>query len=174
MRKVTAKVLVVGSSAVGKSALIQLYTTGEVNFLKDYQLTQIAEISTKLIPFEQEEKDVELYLFDIAGSEIYEQAILKSNILKDANFVFLCYDMTKETTYEAAKEWFERVTKANGKKLPGVLVAMKSDLQAIRKIENKQGMQLANQLGLSFFSLSTARNQDIDHPFQHIAQQLII
>ena len=48
--------------------------------------------------------------------------------MKDANFVFLCYDMTKETTYEAAKEWFERVTKASGKKLPGVLVAMKSDL----------------------------------------------
>jgi transport family protein 27 len=57
--------------------------------------------------------------------------------LKGADFVFLCYDMTKETTYEAAKEWFDRVTKANGKKLPGVLVAMKSDLNAIRKIENK-------------------------------------
>lgn len=57
--------------------------------------------------------------------------------MKGADFVFLCYDMTKETTYEAAKDWFDRVTKANGKKLPGVLVAMKSDLNAIRKIENK-------------------------------------
>lgn len=36
MRKITAKVLVVGSAACGKSALLQLYTNGEVNFLKDY------------------------------------------------------------------------------------------------------------------------------------------
>lgn len=39
MKKITAKVLVVGSAACGKSALLQLYCTGEVNFLKDYQLT---------------------------------------------------------------------------------------------------------------------------------------
>jgi len=36
MRKVTAKVLVCGSAGCGKSALVQLYSTGEVNFLKDY------------------------------------------------------------------------------------------------------------------------------------------
>lgn len=39
MRKVTAKVLVVGSAACGKSALLQLYCTGGVNLVKDYQLT---------------------------------------------------------------------------------------------------------------------------------------
>ena len=46
MRKIRGKVLVAGnkklknkgSAASGKSALLQLYTTGEVNFLKDYQL----------------------------------------------------------------------------------------------------------------------------------------
>ncbi|KAM3132248.1 hypothetical protein pb186bvf_015578 [Paramecium bursaria] len=173
MRKITAKVLVVGSAACGKSALLQLYTNGEVNFLKDYQLTQIAQIYTKLIPFEQEEKDVELYLFDIAGSEIYEDAILKSPILKGADYVIVMYDITKEASFQAAREWFDRVCQANGKKLPGVLVASKSDLGAIRKIDNKQGMALAQELRLEFFSVSTARNQDIEHPFIHIANQKV-
>jgi transport family protein 27 len=36
MKKIKGKVIVAGSAACGKSALLQLYTTGEVNFLKDY------------------------------------------------------------------------------------------------------------------------------------------
>ena len=65
MQKQKGKVAVVGNSHSGKSALVQLFTGG--NFLKDYNMTQGAEMHSKIMRLEDCDKDIHLLFIDTAG-----------------------------------------------------------------------------------------------------------
>lgn len=63
MHKKKVKVLVVGELAVGKTNLIQTFLNGGGAFTKDYNMTAGADINSKVICFDKEKVDVELFLF---------------------------------------------------------------------------------------------------------------
>jgi GTPase SAR1 family protein len=70
----------------------------------------------------------------------------------------LTYDQTSKASFTEAEAWYERIKKANGGAVKGVLVATKLDLKQIRQVTENEGLELAKRLGLQFFQVSTARN----------------
>lgn len=61
------KVLVVGDYAVGKTSLIRRYCTGE--FTSNYRITIGVDFCLKHLNWEEENANVSLQLWDIAGHE---------------------------------------------------------------------------------------------------------
>lgn len=173
MKKVKAKVLVVGSPASGKTSLVQLYVSNGQNFLKDYNMTQAAEVSSKILQFEEQEKDVELFLFDISGQDIYES--ITKDLLKEADLAMYVYDCTNVDSFNAITQWYEKIKKANGnKKIPGCLVATKSDLKQLMAVNLSEAKTLAQKIGINdHFEVSAARNMDIEQPFLNLAEKMV-
>jgi GTPase SAR1 family protein len=74
MDKIKKKVLVLGEAGVGKSTLVQTYCTNGQQLTKDYVMTLVADIASKIIEVD-DEHDVELFFFDVSGREMLRTAV---------------------------------------------------------------------------------------------------
>jgi GTPase SAR1 family protein len=74
MDKIKKKVVVVGEPGVGKSALVQTYCSDGQQLSKDYVITLVADISSKIIE-KDDETDIELFFFDVSGREMLRSAV---------------------------------------------------------------------------------------------------
>lgn len=74
MDKIKKKVIVVGDPAIGKSALVQTYCSEGQQISKDYVITLVADISSRIIE-KDDETDIELFFFDVSGREILRTAV---------------------------------------------------------------------------------------------------
>eukprot|EP01015_Nassula_variabilis_P010183 TRINITY_DN18126_c0_g1_i1.p3 TRINITY_DN18126_c0_g1~~TRINITY_DN18126_c0_g1_i1.p3 ORF type:complete len:177 (-),score=29.21 TRINITY_DN18126_c0_g1_i1:151-681(-) len=164
MNKVKAKVAVLGNKSVGKSCLIQSWQNG--NCSKDYVMTQALEITTQMVELsEGTQRDIELYLFDAGGQELYRNFL--PDLLRETNLVMLVFDITDRISFEALDSWYELLTKANNnvKRIPGVLVGTKMDLTNLRKVELTEAIEYGKKLGLQYYETSPIRNMDVEQPF---------
>ncbi|EAS04240.3 Ras family small GTPase (macronuclear) [Tetrahymena thermophila SB210] len=148
-----------------------MYTTNGQTFLKDYNMTQAAEVSSKIIPFPEKDKDVELFFFDISGQDCYQS--ITSELLGQADLLVLVYDCTSQESYNKLQTWYDKVKQKNSKSLQGVLISTKNDLSGARQVDPQQARDLAKKLNLQFFEVSSARNTNIDLPFQNLAERLV-
>lgn len=134
---------------------------------------------SKVLPFEKEGKDIELFLFDIGGQECYESLSLplvhvRCMQLKNPDLVMLVYDCTNEETFKGAVKWLDKVKKSNnGKSYPGVLVATKCEHKNAKEVSTEDGRDIAKKLGLEFFEVSASLKENIDQPFQYLAQKAL-
>ncbi|KAJ6658920.1 hypothetical protein lerEdw1_019556 [Lerista edwardsae] len=77
MVKLAAKCIVAGDSAVGKSALVQMFCNDGAHFQKNYTLTAGVELLVKTVPVPETSDSVELFLFDSAGKELFSEMLEK-------------------------------------------------------------------------------------------------
>eukprot|EP00754_Rhynchopus_humris_P023612 Rhum_TRINITY_DN14840_c43_g1::Rhum_TRINITY_DN14840_c43_g1_i1::g.125478::m.125478/K07934/IFT27, RAYL, RABL4; intraflagellar transport protein 27 len=161
------KVAVVGDAAVGKSSLVQMFLTGGSTFPRTYQMTLGVDFGVKEVEV-AEGVTVELYLFDIAGDQMYRGIV--DQYLEGISFFMFVYDTTDKMSFECAKSWVERCRKRR-KDLPGVCVASKVDADDRTEVQEFHGQALAKAYALEYFQTSALRNQSITQPFEHIAQQ---
>jgi len=121
-----SKVLVVGPSTVGKTAIIKSFSSDNPQFSGSYTMTLASEVSVKSIYNEEHNCQVEFFMYDISGSSIYEYEY--TDVFRDANQMMLVFDVTRASTLTDCAGWIDKVAKYAGKLLPGVLVGNKSDM----------------------------------------------
>jgi|JI6StandDraft_1071083.scaffolds.fasta_scaffold04692_12 GTPase SAR1 family protein len=137
------------------------------------------DVYSKVIPFEKEGKDIELFLFDIGAQECYESIALplvhaERMQLKNPDLVMLTYDCTNEETFKGAVKWLDKIKKNNsGKTYPGVLVATKCEHKNAKEVTTEEGREIAKKLGLEFFEVSASLKENIEQPFQYLAQKAL-
>eukprot|EP01065_Artemidia_motanka_P032198 TRINITY_DN39233_c0_g1_i1.p1 TRINITY_DN39233_c0_g1~~TRINITY_DN39233_c0_g1_i1.p1 ORF type:complete len:196 (+),score=82.46 TRINITY_DN39233_c0_g1_i1:68-655(+) len=173
------KVAVVGEATVGKSALVQMFLSNGATFPRNYQMTMGVDFTVKEIAVperpdggeQQEPVTVELYLFDIAGGEMYSP--IADQYLEGISYFMLVYDQTNKNTFDKCKSWVDlcRQNRKQGTQLPGVLVANKADLEERQEVLDVQGEQFSKKQGLDFFQVSALRCINLNTPFEHIAAQ---
>lgn len=167
---ITAKVAFVGDSQVGKSALAKQLVSDGTNYPKNYIMTIGLELSVKAINIPDTNDVVELYLMDCSGREIYKEMLMES-ILDQTDLIVASFDVSSEETFNNASEWIETL---NGKdsKLPGVLLANKTDLGEVRRrVSPKMGLDLATKHGLQYFETSAKEPKGVDDPFYYLANE---
>lgn len=74
MDKTKRKVLVLGEAGVGKSSLVQTFCTNGQQLTKDYVMTLVADIASKIVEVD-DEVDVELFFFDVSGREMLRSSV---------------------------------------------------------------------------------------------------
>jgi small GTP-binding protein len=140
------KIVLVGCSTVGKSALINQYINNK--FLETQILTIGCDKFTKVEKIKN--LDIKINLWDTAGQERFRS--LSHLFLKGANIVLMVYDITNQDSFNELKQfWIERVND-NTKNIILGIIANKSDLYENEVVSINDG---------SIDSLKAALSEDI-------------
>nr|XP_045009671.1 intraflagellar transport protein 27 homolog isoform X4 [Jaculus jaculus] len=150
MVKLSAKCILAGDAAVGKTALAQLFRSDGTHFQKNYTL--------------------ELFIFDSAGKEMFSEMLDK--LWENPNVFCLVYDVTNEQSFNGCSKWLEKVrAQAPGVFVPGVLVGTKTDLAGRRAVDSAQAQAWALGQGLEYFETSVKEMDNYEAPFCSLAKQ---
>lgn len=121
------KVIVLGSSNVGKTALMKRYTTGKFSDVR--RATVGADFMTKVMTLNDTEIIVQVW--DTAGQEKFHQGTIGTPFYRGADGCLLVYDVTNEKSFEQLELWrdevFRRIDKSSY--FPLVVVGNKIDLR---------------------------------------------
>ncbi|XP_073181345.1 intraflagellar transport protein 27 homolog isoform X3 [Lepidochelys kempii] len=144
-----------GDSAVGKSALSQMFCNDGAHFQKNYTLTTGVELLVKTVSVPETSNSVELFLFDSAGKELFSEMIEK--LWEQPNALCIVYDVTNEQSFNSCAKWLEKLrARTLGMHLPGVLVGNKTDLIGRRVVEQKRAQEWAEIHGLQYCETSVS------------------
>lgn len=116
----SAKVLLLGDGAVGKTSLLRRYTENE--FEEDYIATIGANLKTKHI----DDLDIELSIWDLYGQKSMSPGKHSSNYV-GAEGAMIVFDSARKNTFEHVTRWIKDLYKVIGK-VPIILVGNKKDL----------------------------------------------
>ncbi|XP_051478693.1 ras-related protein Rab-17 isoform X1 [Apus apus] len=163
----TYKVVLLGSTSVGKSSLAYRYVK---NDFKESLPTVGCSFFTKILNLDV--ATIKLEIWDTAGQEKYQSVC--HLYFRGAHAALLVYDITDEETLSRAKLWLRDLEKEF---LPDeivmALVGNKIDLAAEREVTTEEGEEFARTKGLLFMETSAKSNHQVKDVFMAMAQELL-
>ncbi len=163
------RIIIIGSPAIGKSALIEMYVNG--NFNNIYKPTLGISIVKKELQIAKNLNSV-LYLFDTGGLKSF--AKIRKFYYQNLNAVLIVFDYTKIDTLETISDWIEEARHfIENRKIPFVLVGNKSDLVENREELKKKVQDLVEHYKIKFFETSVLTGEGIDELFTYLISKLL-
>ncbi len=98
-KKVLLKVIILGDSGVGKTALLHKYVNGQ--FIEEHKATIGADFMTRQINIDN--KVIDLQIWDTAGQERFQS--LGRAFYRGADACVLVYDITSQPSLEQIDTW---------------------------------------------------------------------
>ena len=158
------KVIVVGDSTVGKTALLIKYIDGV------YQSTS----TTVGVDFKNKNlvidgKHVKMQLWDTAGQERFKTIAV--SYYRRAHGVVIVYDVSNMQSFEHVPLWLDSVKQNTDRPVPLILIGNKCDLAP--KVQENEGKQMAEENNVPFFLTSAKTGDGIDEAFEHLARMIL-
>jgi len=161
------KIVILGSGAVGKSALtIRLITD---NFLDDYDPT-IEDLYKKTITVDDIPVPVEV--LDTAGQEEFYP--MQDEWIRNSRGFLLVYAVTDRASFEGLSQFYDKVRriKENEQMVPIVIVGNKCDLHSEREVKTFEGEKIANSWGCPFYETSAKMKINNAECFHELVRQI--
>jgi Ras-related protein Rab-7A len=166
-RKVLLKIIILGDSGVGKTALLHKYVHGQ--FIQEHKATIGADFITKEISVD--DKLVTLQIWDTAGQERFQS--LGTAFYRGADACVLVYDITNDQSFKQIEMWrssfLEQSSPEETEKFPFLLCGNKSDLQTARAVSTQDGERLAKQYNMFFYETSALDGNNVETAIRKIA-----
>ena len=160
------KILIIGDSSVGKSNILLRFSD---NIFHDTFLPTIG-VDFKIRNVTIGEKSVKLNIWDTAGQERFKT--ITSAYYKGAHGIILVYDITDRESFNNISNWITEVRKHAGPNVVKLLVGNKCDLEAERKVPQKEGKEFADSHNMSFLETSAKQRINIDDSFMTLTKQI--
>ncbi|CUS21114.1 LAQU0S02e06172g1_1 [Lachancea quebecensis] len=156
------KLVLLGESSVGKSALVTRFTTGA--FHKN-NATIGAAFTTKVVSWETEEaiKQVKFEIWDTAGQERYRS--LTPMYYRKTDVAFVVFDVADDTTFSKAGSWIDE--------LKGYMLSEDAHEIIIKLVGNK--IDLLDQLpgtALEWTPVSAKTGDGVANLFESVAREV--
>ena len=172
-QKVLLKVIILGESGVGKTALLNHYVNNQ--FIEDYKATIGADFMTKDI--EVDNNSICLQLWDTAGQERFRS--LGNAFYRGADAAILVYDITDLSSFQKIDEWkesFLNLCDTNDKddesQFPILLLGNKDDLSnQSRKVDQSAGDNYAKRQNMLFYETSAMNGHNINEAIKQISHK---
>ena len=163
------KIILIGSSSVGKSSILQRYIQKVFN--NSYSCTIGVDFFMKSI--DVGEKSIKLQLWDTAGTEKFRS--ITTGYYRGANAAFVVFDLTSKPTFDCLNEWIENYYKYSNpdSEKNVVLIGNKSDLVDQREVTPEEIENFAKDNHIMYFETSAKDGANIDECFYFIAEQLV-
>ena len=163
------KIILIGSSGVGKSSLIQRYT--QKTFEDVYDCTIGVDFFTKTIDVNG--KTVKLQIWDTAGTEKYRS--ITSSYYRGSHCALIVFDLTSKDSFESLPTWIENYYKNCNQEFDKnvILVGNKIDLSEKRDVTQEKINDFIKLNNLVYFETSAKTGENVDESFQYIAQKLM-
>ena len=143
------KVLLIGDAGVGKSSIMMRFTDDTF----DDQLQSTIGVDFKVKTLQRRSRNIKVTIWDTAGQERFRT--LTSSYYRGAHGIILCYDVTREETFENLDQWLKEVQvycPQEGKKIVKLLVGNKVDLPQ-REVSKDDGVRWARAHGMLFIEV---------------------
>ncbi|MFX0023998.1 MAG: Rab family GTPase, partial [Candidatus Hermodarchaeota archaeon] len=169
-KKNVKKITIVGSEAVGKSKLAQMYCGMNFNENGAYKPTLGISITERELRISTE-FNLYLYLLDLSGLKSLVK--VRKFYYKYSNAVLIVFDYTNIDSFNNISGWIEESRHfSENEEIPIVLIGNKID-----KIENRldiksQASKLADQYNIPFFETSALTGEGIDELFTFLISTL--
>lgn len=166
---VTIKLLLIGSSSVGKSSVLLRFTDGEYD-PESASSTIGVDFKLKLLDHKGSGKRFKLSIWDTAGQERFRT--LTSSYYRGAQGVILMYDIANRETFDALGTWFSELDTFASQSVVKVIVGNKTDKESARTVTYKEGQAYALQKGCLFREVSAKRNEGIQETFEQLVDEV--
>lgn len=158
------KIILVGTSAVGKTSLIEQYTQGY--FRHDPIATIGVDFRIKSMNMDGDE--VKMQIWDPSGQERFRSVV--QSYYRNAHAVVLVYDLTSHHTYENLPDWIDEIERHCDGGVLKILVGNKVDSAKYREVPTYVGREFALSNGFTFFVETSAWDaSNVDVLFRNIA-----
>ena len=162
--KLTLKIIMLGSSEVGKTSILERYFKNE---FRENQFSSIGiDFQTKFFKFDSNK--IKVNYIDTAGQEKFRA--ISVNYLKSAHGVVLVFDITKEKTFSSLEEWIRNLKDNNQLNMEKVLIGNKSDLEEEREVKKEDAEDFAKSIGCNYYEGSAKSGININEPLDEIAK----
>ena len=161
------KLIIVGDSYVGKTALINKFIYHK--FSGNDGVTIGVDFNSKCI--EVEGKLIILQIWDTPGIETYHAILCP--YFKVSNGIIIVYDVTNYNSFKNISDyWLKKIKENTQQNAIEVLVGNKCDMPN-RVVTEEEGKKLAENYGVSFFESSAKIGLNVNEIFNHITKQII-
>ena len=163
------KLILIGSSGVGKSSILQRYI--QKIFNAEYTCTIGVDFFIKKINII--DKYIKLQLWDTAGTEKFKS--ITTGYYRGANAAFVVFDLTSKSSFDSVSEWIENYYKYSNpdSEKHVILIGNKSDLKENREITQEQIDNFVMNNKIKYFETSAKNGENIEECFYFIAEKLM-
>ena len=159
------KIIVLGSSKVGKTSLLKRYFKNE--FDESFLSTIGIEFTTQYFKFDDEKVRVDY--IDTAGQETFRA--ISANYIKKADGVILIFDITERSSFELINMWVDEINKNNNiNNIGKILLGNKIDLEEQREVEIDEGENLASNIKCKYMEVSAKTGDNVTNAMEEIAK----
>ena len=159
------KIVMLGSGAVGKSAITVQMVSG--HFLSSYDPTIEDSYRTTINVNNQ---DIILNILDTAGQE--EFYALRDQYIRSGDGYIIVFSITSVTSFlevNAIKEQLNIVLDTDDNTLiPIILVGNKCDLEEYRQVQSSDAQRLAEEWRVKYFETSAKNKTNINRIFEEL------
>jgi len=148
------KVIVIGSSGVGKTCLTIRALKGEFNAL----LNPTIGFEFLTMKLKYKNKIIALQIWDTCGQEVFQSVI--SHFYKKASMAILVYSIADKKTFTDLNKWLEEIKNNADPDIKIALVGNKIDLQDNRDVTKEEALEFKEQHNLDLVFESSAKHGD--------------
>ena len=165
------KIIIIGDTSVGKTALLSKYLKGI--FQASPLPTVATEFATKIIQI-KEGGYIKAQIWDPAGQEKYKS--ITYHHYKKSVGGLIVYDITKRSTFENVKNWYNDLITLGEKGCIIALVGNKLDLvernERKREVEKYEAQAYADDNHMLFFETSAYNGNNLNDIFEELLQTI--
>ena len=162
------KIIVIGESGVGKSALVERLCGR--TFRQQYDVTIGVEFETKTIQIDGD-IIIKSHIWDTAGQEQF--ASIVSTYFRDCAGAFVVFDICNRRTFQRIEKWHQQVNDHNKDRfVPIVLIGNKIDDSYHRQVSIEEAEAFANKHHILYIETSAKYNINIDNFFKLLIQDI--
>ena len=160
------KILMIGESGVGKSALLARFVDGnfEPNFISTIG------VDFKIHYMRVGQQDIKLQVWDTAGQERFRT--ITYAYYRGAMGVLVVYDVTNEQSFLSIRNWMQNIDQYAPEGVQRVLIGNKCDMSARKVVEYSTGKALADEYNVRFFETSAKSVINVDEAFISLARDI--
>ena len=140
-------------------------------FKVEHQVTIGVEFGAFVIKLD--EKIVKLQIWDTAGQESFRS--VTRIFYKGAHVVFLCFDLTREETFENLATWLNDVRAHASAEILVYLIGSKADLEEQREVTKETARAFCDTQGIEkYFETSSVTGFNVETVFSMAAKDMYV
>jgi small GTP-binding protein len=163
-----SKVVILGSTTVGKTSLVSRLTTDS------FSPNTTPTVGTTFLGHTVKvgENEVKLQLWDTGGSEKYRSMV--PMYFQHADAAILVYDITSRESFTDTGYWLKELREKGPKQVVIALAGNKLDLEQMRAVSKEMGQKFAEENHIPvFLETSAVTDENIKKIFQAIAKEIL-
>ena len=164
MAKESVKICLLGVAGVGKTSIINRFSTN--TFDSELPSTSGGSYSVKHMNIDG--KEIALNIWDTAGQEKFRS--LTKHFYRDAYIICLVYDITKVSTFETLKGWYDDVKQNAEKYTILCVVGNKTDCFEQEEVKEEDARQYAESIKAEFHLVSAKTGDNIPQLFEKLVR----